>query len=82
MAKESSMPPCHEPMDMDTEKEKSKHCDGVCLCLHVSATQTPTLNDVATMNHGVYRQDMVSISQDSIQSTSYKPPRRPPKINA
>lgn len=51
--------PC-EDMQQNQDQNDTQHCDGVCLCLHVSMHQSPTLNTssplsvpiIGTMKHG------------------------------
>jgi len=41
-------PPCHEE-NKSEKQDPNNHCEGVCLCLHVSLTQTPVLSDLNTV---------------------------------
>ena len=46
-----NMPPCHEENKsekLDPQNSDTNHCEGICLCLHVSLTQTPVLSDLNT----------------------------------
>lgn len=36
--------PC-EDMQQNQSQNDTQHCDGICLCLHVSIHQSPTLNN-------------------------------------
>ncbi len=71
--------PCHEDKE---EKSPTKHCDGVCLCLHASIHQTPILNDNSAINAPIINAARLFNKTDNPASMATAPPRRPPKTNS
>jgi len=71
--------PCHEDKK---NKSSTKHCDGVCLCFHVSINQTPVLNDNIALNAPVGHSERLLIKNDRVASMATAPPQRPPKYNS
>jgi len=70
--------PCEE-MQQNQDRQDTQHCDGVCLCLHVSTHQSPTLNNPLSLSMPT----LVSMKHDFIDdrftgistSTLKRPPR-------
>lgn len=76
MTTTSSEMPCHEKKE---QKPPNKHCEGICLCFHVSISQTPILgSDIAYIKQGRIAEKFV-ISNENKASLAVTPPRRPPK---
>jgi len=73
---DSSDMPCHEGNE---QKTPTKHCDGVCLCLHVSINQIPILNDSSDLDVPIIQTDKLINKSDRVASMATAPPRRPPK---
>lgn len=71
--------PCHEDKE---QKSPTNHCDGVCLCLHVSINQTPTLNDNSYLSIPIIKDQKLFSQNEHAASMSTAPPRRPPKTNS
>lgn len=72
------VPPCHEESKGETQ-DNLKHCDGVCLCLHVSVTQIPLLTDFVAVPDIVLGADVYNLSNEVAFSRDY-PPTNPPPI--
>jgi hypothetical protein len=75
--------PCH---DEAAAKQKeapvtSKHCDGLCLCLHVSLSQTPLLNSEIALHPPISGAKPLFDKVGDIASLEITPLRRPPKYN-
>jgi hypothetical protein len=70
--------PC-EDMQQNDDQDDTQHCDGVCLCLHVSTHQSPTLNNPLSLlmparvstKHGFIDEQFAGIST----ATFKRPPR-------
>ncbi len=73
--------PCHEE-NKSEKQDPLKHCEGVCLCLHVSLTQTPLLTDFVTVPGMVLGADIYNLSNESTPSRDYSPSNPPPKFNS
>ena len=71
--------PCHDDKE---PKSPNKHCDGVCLCLHVSINQTPTLSDNSYLSIPIVKNQKLLNHNEHAASMSTAPPRRPPKLNS
>ena len=74
----SDMPsdmPCHGTQD----EQQNTHCGGICLCLHVSVSQTPILDDKA-LTMPVSSSRSLVIENEVMASRATTPPRRPPKL--
>mgnify|MGYP000300709219 CR=1 FL=1 len=71
--------PCHEDKE---QKSPTKHCDGVCLCLHVSINQTPVLNDQASLDVPLGQSERLNAANERVASMATAPLRRPPKSNS
>ena len=56
-----------------------KHCDGICLCLHISINQTPVLNDNSGVLYFKAATDYAFETAKNIVSLSTSPPSPPPK---
>ena len=69
--------PCHD--DNRNEKSSNKHCDGVCLCFHVSINQTPTLANNANISMPLKSRDIPNRYNEQISSYASAPPSPPPK---
>lgn len=75
------MPPCHEE-NKSKEQDPLKHCEGVCLCLHVSLTQTPLLTDfvaVPDIHLGTLTYTFIT---ENMTSWDYSPSNPPPIFNS
>jgi hypothetical protein len=68
--------PCHEQQD---ESSPVAPCDGLCLCFHVSANQTPILDDFVRVEAFIGRADVFVNVDEFGPSMIMAPPRRPPK---
>lgn len=70
--------PC-EDMQQNQDQNNTQHCDGVCLCLHVSTHQSPTLNNPLSLSMPA----LVSVKHDLIDDrfTGISTPtlKRPPR---
>jgi len=71
--------PCHEDKE---QKSSTNHCDGVCLCLHVSINQTPVLNDQASLDMPLGQSERLNAANERVASMATAPLRRPPKSNS
>lgn len=71
--------PCHDDKE---QKSPNKHCDGVCLCIHVSIHQTPTLGKNSYLNIPIMKKQKLFNQDERAVSMSTAPPRRPPKTNS
>ena len=69
--------PCHEKED--EQKSPTKHCDGVCLCFHVSINQTPVLNTDSALNAPLGHSERLLVKNERVASMATAPPQRPPK---
>ena len=79
MANKTDMP-CHAKQDK--QKSPTKHCEGICLCFHVSINQTPILNNQASLIIPLNQFERLTINNERIASMATAPPRRPPKVRA
>lgn len=79
MAMDSDMP-CHEKAEQKDTKKTTKHCDGVCLCLHVSINQTPIFNSSNSVTVPEIGYISFFDSQKAVVSYKTSPPIRPPKF--
>jgi hypothetical protein len=74
-------PPCHE--ENKSEKQAPlKHCEGICLCLHVSLTQTPLLTDFITVPDIHLGTDTYTSITENMTSRDYSPSNPPPIFNS
>lgn len=73
--------PCHEDMKKEQNEQQSptKHCDGLCLCFHVSINQTPVLNDTTSLDTPLNKSERLTTKNERVASMATAPPRRPPK---
>ena len=71
--------PCHDEKPQNEKKNQNKHCDGICLCLHASLSQTPITNDFDALALPDISKQQIAISQDALASRTTLPLRRPPK---
>lgn len=74
----SSDMPCHD----NQNEQKTKHCDGICLCAHASISQTPIINQSESLNAPVSSSDYLTGNNETVNSRATAPPRRPPKFNS
>lgn len=75
------MPPCHEE-NKSEKQDPLKHCEGLCLCLHVSLTQTPLLTDfIAVPDIYLGTHTYTSITEN-MSSRDYSPSNPPPIFNS
>lgn len=75
------MPPCHEENKsekQDSQQSNTNHCEGVCLCLHVSITQTPVLSDFVTVPDIALGAETYNPHNESVPSQDYSPSNPPP----
>ncbi len=77
---ESDMP-CHNE-NLPNTNDRNKHCDGICLCLHVSMSQTPIINDYEILRRPDLSKQQIEILHDVPVSITLLPPRRPPKLSS
>lgn len=75
------MPPCHEE-NKSEKQDPNNHCDGVCLCLHVSITQTPVLSDFVTVPDIALGAEIYNPHNESVPSLDYSPSNPPPIFNS
>ena len=68
--------PCHEDSE---QKSPAKHCDGLCLCLHVAMSQIPIVTYNINLKVPAVSADRVISENDQITTQATAPPRRPPK---
>ena len=73
MAASTDMP-CHNKSQEDTQH----HCDGLCICLHVSTSQTPIVNNASIHNISLTQSVVWAFSNEHIISRHPSPPHRPP----
>ncbi|MCI5060576.1 MAG: hypothetical protein MRY79_05845 [Alphaproteobacteria bacterium] len=71
------VPPCHEENN-SKKQDTLNHCEGVCLCLHVSLTQTPLLTDLVAVPGVRLGADVYNLSNESVLSRDYSPSNPPP----
>ena len=72
--------PCHEKQD---QKGPLKHCDGICLCFHISVHQTPVLTPYDDYPDMPLTASERLIGQDDhVSSILMAPPHRPPKASS
>lgn len=71
--------PCHEDKK---QKSPTKHCDGVCLCFHVSINQTPIINNNIALYAPLGNTERLFDKNERVASTATAPPQRPPKTNS
>ena len=75
--------PCHgEEESKEANQNPDKHCEGICLCLHASISQTPIVDSGVEYNLPIASKSTVGFSNDVMVSRTPIPPRRPPKLNA
>ncbi len=72
--------PCHEKAEKKDTKDTTKHCDGVCLCLHVSISQTPIFSSSDSVTAPEIGYVSFFDSQNAVVSHKTSPPLRPPKL--
>ncbi len=69
---------CHEQQEQ--KNEQAPHCKDLCLCLHVSLNQTPTLQNVPALSAPMTAFNNRIESKDiSLTTLITAPPRRPPR---
>lgn len=81
--------PCHENTNEDINKDTNnqqkpatQHCDGLCLCFHVSINQTPVLSDMVNIDMPHTQKDRLLDQVKRFASMATAPPSPPPKRNA
>jgi hypothetical protein len=65
--------PCHD----NQNEQKNTHCDGICLCVHVSVSQAFITND-DVLNIPVIAHDRFVSENETISARATYPPHRPP----
>lgn len=75
------MPPCHEE-NKSEKQDPLNHCEGICLCLHVSLTQTPVLSDFNAVPDIALAIEVYNLSDESTPSRDYSPSNPPPIFNS
>lgn len=68
--------PCHEEQD---QQQNHSHCDGICLCVHVSTSSNFLSNPAGALYPPVVKSMRVMPRDDVMASKHYSPPHRPPK---
>lgn len=79
------MPPCHEETKSEKQappKSDLQHCEGLCLCLHVSLTQTPLLTDFVFVPDFHLGADTYTSITKNMASRDYSPSNPPPIFNS
>ena len=77
--------PCHSEQVVNEHAMHSKvdeshqHCDGACLCLHISVNQTPYLGDNQGSIFSATPAERVAYTRVFYPSTELAPPSPPPK---
>jgi hypothetical protein len=74
-----------EPCDMSNKSEKQNLadcCDGFCLCLHTSVSQTILPINSANFPDLALLADSYNQSDERISSLNHSPPSPPPKFNS
>lgn len=67
--------PCHD--DSDNEQNKP-HCEGLCLCLHMSLNQNQITNDYTVLLSRINVHEDYNLQDSDARSTSPLPLYRPP----
>ena len=75
------MPPCHEE-NKSEEQDPNKHCEGLCLCLHASITQTPVLSDFVAVPDIALGAETYNPHNENVPSQDYSPSNPPPIFNS
>jgi hypothetical protein len=70
--------PC-EDMKQNQEQNDTQHCDGVCLCLHVSTHQSPILSDQASPSLSTLTSMKHDFIDDRFEDISTSSLKRPPR---
>lgn len=70
--------PC-EDMQQNQEQNETQHCDGVCLCLHVSTHQSPTLNNPLSISMPALVSMKHTLNDDRFTGISTSTLKRPPR---
>lgn len=73
--------PCHEE-NKSEKQDPYNHCEGVCLCLHVSITQTPVLSDLSVVPEVFLGAEVYTLSKEDMASYKGSPSNPPPKFNS
>ena len=77
--------PCHEENKSEKQAPQNSdtnHCEGVCLCLHVSLTQTPVLSDLNAVLDVYLGTETYTLSREDMASYEGSPSNPPPKFNS
>ena len=70
--------PCEDMQQNDSQND-NQHCDGVCFCMHMSSSQTPTIGASSQFQMPFTLKLSHDFTNDAIASLSYSPDKRPPK---
>jgi hypothetical protein len=73
--------PCHEEKKSE-KQDPNNHCEGVCLCLHVSLNQTPVLFDLNSVPDVFLGAETYTLSREDMASYEGSPSNPPPKFNS
>lgn len=75
--------PCDTMQNFSDKKGDGspRHCEGLCLCMHVSSFQSPIMDAPVTIPPVLMRLTY-AIPHDRISSRSFLPLKRPPRIIA
>ena len=71
--------PC-EDMQQNQNQNDTQHCDGVCFCMHMSSSQTPTIGESSIFQTPFSLKLSHDFINEAIASLSYSPDKRPPKV--
>jgi hypothetical protein len=71
--------PCHEE-NKSEKQDPNNHCEGVCLCLHVSLTQTPVLSDLNAVPDVYLGSETYTLLREDMASFETSPSNPPPKF--
>ena len=75
-------PDCHQAAGHEKQHTKSakKHCDGLCLCLHMAHFHTPFMGTDLDKNHIILPTSLERVFQNTVAlSTTLLPLKEPPK---
>jgi len=70
--------PCDQ-MQQNEDQQDTQHCDGVCLCLHVSTHQSPTLNNPLSLSMPTLVSIKHALNDDRFTGISTSTLKRPPR---
>lgn len=72
----SSKEPCHDIKKSDENAEK--HCDGLCLCAHLSITQTSIVMNTQNLLIFAPNSEKLALNNERVLSLNRAPPLKPP----